>query len=59
MHFYPGARFLITDRRYNFVTIPSVIYLLGSIFSIIVWTNILHDFDEGICFPENCCYENG
>ena len=21
-------------------------------------TNSLHDFDEGICFPDNCCYEN-
>ena len=37
----------------------SNIYLFDSIFSIIVWTNRLHDFDEWICFPDNCCYENG
>ena len=24
-----------------------------------VRTNKLHHFDEGICFPDNCCYENG
>ena len=30
-----------------------------SIFSIIVRTNRLHNFDEEICLPDNCCYENG
>ena len=25
----------------------------------LVRTNGLHDFDERICFPDNCCYENG
>ena len=34
----------------------SNLYLFDSIFSVIVWTNRLHDFDEGICFPDTCCY---
>ena len=34
----------------------STLYLFGSIFSGIVWTNIMHDFDEEICFFNNCCY---
>ena len=37
----------------------SDLYQFGSVFSVMVWTNRLHDFDEGICFPDNCCYENG
>ena len=37
----------------------SILYMFDSISSIIVWTNKLHDFDEGICFPGYCCYENG
>ena len=28
-----------------------------SIFSIIDWTIRLRDFDEGIYFPDNCCYK--
>ena len=35
------------------------LYLFDSIFSIIVWRNRSHDFDEGICFLDNCCHENG
>ena len=41
------------------LAIDSNLYLFGSIFSIIIWTNKLHDFDEGICFPDNCCNEIG
>ena len=37
----------------------SNLYLFDSIFSVIVWTNRLHDFDEAIYFLDNCCYENG
>ena len=29
------------------------------IFFKIFRTNKLRDFDEGICFPDNCCYEMG
>ena len=35
------------------------LYLFDSIFPVIVSNNRLHDFDEGICFPDNSCYENG
>ena len=63
MHFDSDARvfvFLAIDIRYNFVTnFLQESYLFDSIFSAIVWTNRLHDFDEGIFFPDNCCYENG
>ena len=62
MHFDLDAKSLslAIDTRYNFVTdFLQYLYLFDSIFSIIVWTNRLHDFDEGICFPDNCCYENG
>ena len=37
----------------------SNLYLFDSVFSIVVWTNRLHDFDEGICFHDKCCYDNG
>ena len=37
----------------------SNLYLLDSIFSTVVWTKRFHDFDIGICFPENCCYDIG
>ena len=26
-------------------------------FSVIIWTNRLYDFDEGIYSPDNCYYE--
>ena len=54
-----GSLFLAIDTRYIFVTnVLQGSYLFDSIFSIIVWTNGLHDFDEEICFPDNCCYKN-
>ena len=62
LHLEPDARALslATNTRYNFMKILfSNLYLFDSIFSIIVWTNRFHDFDKGICFPDNCCYENG
>ena len=34
----------------------SALFISLNPFSRIVWTNRLHDFDEGICFPNNCCY---
>ena len=37
---------------------PDGSLFFDSIFSILVWTNRLHGFDQGICFPDNCCYEN-
>ena len=53
-----GPLSLGIDTRYNFVTIfLNNLYLFGSIFSIIVWTKRLHDFDEGICLPDNGGYE--
>ena len=45
IHFDPDARIFVLSN--------------WNIFSVIVWTNKLHDFDEGICFPDNCSYENG
>ena len=33
-------------------------YLFDFIFSGIVWTNRLHDSNEGIYFHNNCCYGN-
>ena len=49
-----GSLFLAIDTRCS-----SVILYVWLYFSVIVWTNRLHDFDEGICFPDNWCYENG
>ena len=46
--------FLAIDTRFSLVILSVWLH-----FSIIVWANRLHDFDEGICFPGNCCYENG
>ena len=47
-----GSLSLAIDTRYNFVAnFVSNLCLFDSIFSIIVWTNWLQDFDEGICFP--------
>ena len=43
MHFDPDARVFVLSN------------LFDSIFFIIVWTNSLHDFNEGICLPDNCC----
>ena len=37
---------------------PSNLYRFESIFSGINWTNRLHNFDEGIYFPNNCCCGN-
>ena len=34
------------------------LYLFDVIFSVTAWTNRLHDFNEGICFPDKCCCEN-
>ena len=45
MHFDPDARVFVLSNWHKF--------------SVIVWTNKLHDFDEGTCFPDNCYYENG
>ena len=41
------------------LAVDSDLYLFGFIFPIIVWTNRLNDFDKGICFPDNCCYNIG
>ena len=55
-----GSLSLVIDIRHNFVTIFfSNLYLFDSFFSVIVWTDKFHDFDEGIYFPDNCCYGNG
>ena len=45
IHFDPDARIFVLSNWHNF--------------SVIVWTNKLHDFDEGTRFPDNCYYENG
>ena len=37
----------------------SNLYLFEFTFPIMNWTNRLHDFDEGICFPDNYFYEIG
>ena len=54
---------LVIDKGYNLKIQArqiffGTLYLFDSIFSIIVWPNRLHDFDEGICFLDNCCHEN-
>ena len=41
------------------LAVDSDLYLFGFIFPIIVWTNRLNDFDKGICFPDNWCYNIG
>ena len=52
-----GSLFLEIDTRDDFCDKFSSVIL--SVFWILVGTNRLHDFDEGICFPDSCCYENG
>ena len=54
-----GSLFLAIGIRYNFVKFSSVIFICLTPFSVIVWTDRLHDFAEGISFPDNCCYDNG
>ena len=61
-HFDPAVRVFVpsdwaqdtTSWQFFFCTL----YMVDSIFSRIVWTNTLHDFDEGIYFPNNICYGN-
>ena len=60
IHFDPAARVFVLSNRAQGTTLLqpffSTLYLFDSIFSGIVWSNRLYDFDEGICFPNNCCY---
>ena len=62
MHFDPAARFSVLSNRGQDTVLRqffiSTLYPFDSIFSGIVWTNRLHDFDEEICFPNKCCYGN-
>ena len=39
----------------NISWVVFIFYLFDSIFSRIVWIHKLHDFDEGISFPNNGC----
>ena len=62
MHFDPDARAFVLSNWHKIQLCDnffSNLDLFDSIFSIIVWTNRVLDFDEGICFPDNCYYENG
>ena len=60
IHFDPDARVSVLSNWHTLWQIFfSNLYLFGSIFSIIVWTNRLHDFDKGVCFSDSCCYDNG
>ena len=56
-HFDPDARVFVLSNRAQDTTLRqfffSTFYLFDSIFSGIVWNNRLHDFEEGICFPNN------
>ena len=59
MHFDPDARVFVLSNQHK--TQPcdkfsSVICNCLTPFS--QWMK-MHDFDEEICFPDNCCYENG
>ena len=62
MHFDPDARIFVLSKFTQdtalwqiFLTNP---YLFHSIFLVVVWTNRFRNFDEGIYFSEDCCYEN-
>ena len=46
-------------QLYKWQLFFSNLYLFDSNFAVTVRTNRLHDPDEGICFPESCCHENG
>ena len=63
MHFDPDARVVVLNNWHKIQLCDKIffsnLYLFDSIFSVIVWSNKLHDFDEVICFSDNCCYENG
>ena len=63
MHFNPETRVFVLSNWHKIQLCDnfffSNLYLLDSIFSVIVWANRLYDFDEGICFIDNCCSENG
>ena len=63
MHFDPEARVFALSNWHKIQLCDKFssvyLYLFDSIFSVIVWSNRLYDFDEGICFPDNCCYGNG
>ena len=63
LHFDPDARVFVLSNWHKIqlcdIFFVSNLYLFDSIFSIIVWNNRWHNFDERICFPDNCCYDNG
>ena len=63
MHFDPNTRVFVFSNWHKMQRFGKFssgnLYLFGSIFSVLVWTNRLHDFDEGICLPDNCFYKNG
>ena len=61
MHFDPDARVFVLSKWHKIQPLWQIFFsnlMFDSIFSIIVKTNRLHDFDKGISFPDNCCYEN-
>ena len=64
MHFNPDDRVFLLSNQHKIQVWQlcqiffSNVYLFDSNFSVIVWTNRLLDSDEGMCFPNNCCYEN-
>ena len=61
MHFDPDDGFFPWQLAQD-ITLWQIffsnLYLFGSIFSVIFWNNRLHSFDEGMCFADNCYYEN-
>ena len=53
MYFDPDAMVFVLSNWHKIQfcdKFSSVIFMFDSIFSVIVWTNRLHDFGEGISF---------
>ena len=62
MHFDPAARVFVISIGAQDTPLWQFffrsLYLFDYIFSGIVWTNKLHDFEKGICFLNNCSQGN-
>ena len=58
LKFQQVSNILTQDTTSWQIFFSNLLNLLHSIFSIIVWTNKCHDFDERIYFPDNFCYGN-
>ena len=59
MHFDLDARVFVLSNWHKIQLCEKLSSVIFICVSVIVWTNRPHNVDEGICFPDNCCYENG